>query len=82
VGAACLLDNVLGVAAPAKSGYNFTYAVVAANGINGNYEVAGNPITANSTGVRSFCSFADAVVRYQTGNLTPAACVVTVPALQ
>jgi type IV pilus assembly protein PilA len=65
---ACLIDNVLASnGAPAgsgKSGYKFTYAVVATSGLNTGYNINANPITNNQTGVRSFCSVEDAVVRY------------------
>jgi hypothetical protein len=52
-----LIDGQL--ASGSKSGYTFGAA-----GTSGNYYAYGTPITANSTGVRSFCSIADAVVRY------------------
>jgi type IV pilus assembly protein PilA len=65
---ACLIDNVLASnGAPAgsgKSGYKFTYAPVINAGTNVNYNINANPITANQTGVRSFCSISDAIVRY------------------
>jgi type IV pilus assembly protein PilA len=54
---ACLIDGQL--ASGTKSGYNFGAA-----GTTGNYAAWGSPMTANSTGVRSFCSIADAVVRF------------------
>jgi type IV pilus assembly protein PilA len=59
---ACLIDSVL--SAGVKSGYNF-----AATGAGGPpavmYYATGVPITVNQTGIRSFCSFEDAVVRVQ-----------------
>jgi type IV pilus assembly protein PilA len=59
---ACLVDSVL--SAGAKSGYNF-----AATGSGGPpqsaYYATGVPITLNQTGIRSFCSFEDAVLRVQ-----------------
>jgi type IV pilus assembly protein PilA len=59
---ACLIDSVLG--GGTKSGYNF-----AATGAGGTplvqYYATGVPITANQTGIRSFCAFEDAVVRVQ-----------------
>jgi type IV pilus assembly protein PilA len=59
-GTACLIDNVL--AQGTKSGYNF-----AATGAGGppatTYYATGTPVTANQTGIRSFCAFEDAVVR-------------------
>jgi len=57
---ACLIDSVL--AAGTKSGYTFT-----ATGAGGppavQYFATAVPITPNQTGIRSFCSFEDAVVR-------------------
>ncbi len=55
-GAACLIDTTL--AAGTKSGYNFSAA-----GTSGGYAVWASPVTLNTTGVNSFCSVADAVVR-------------------
>jgi len=59
---ACLIDSVL--SAGTKSGYNF-----AATGAGGppavQYYATAIPITLNQTGIRSFCSFEDAVVRVQ-----------------
>ncbi|HEV2421036.1 MAG TPA: hypothetical protein VGS59_04925, partial [Candidatus Acidoferrales bacterium] len=65
--AAGLLDPVLGVAAPQKSGYNFTYtsiaavppivapATCAAAGGAG-FVIAGRPMKVGTTGQRTFCS--------------------------
>jgi type IV pilus assembly protein PilA len=59
---ACLIDSVL--AAGTKSGYTFLAA-----GAGGppavTYYATGVPVTLNQTGIRSFCSFEDAVVRVQ-----------------
>jgi len=59
---ACLVDSVL--AAGVKSGYTFTAA-----GAGGppavTYFATAVPVTLNQTGIRSFCSFEDAVVRVQ-----------------
>jgi len=67
---ACLIDTQL--ASGSKSGYTF-----AAAGSGGppasSYYAAASPITANQTGNRSFCSIADAVVRYSTAALTSCA---------
>jgi type IV pilus assembly protein PilA len=66
----CFIDAVLSAANPAtKSGYRFQTgagACTASTPANC-YAVSANPVTANQTGVRSFCSFEDAVVRYVTG---------------
>ncbi len=57
---ACLIDSVL--AGGAKSGYKFT-----ATGSGGppavQYYATAVPVTLNQTGIRSFCSFEDAVIR-------------------
>jgi prepilin-type N-terminal cleavage/methylation domain-containing protein len=67
---ACLIDSQL--ASGTKSGYVFT---AAASGTSpaGSYSAAGSPLTPNQTGVRSFCSIADAVVRYSSAALTSCA---------
>ena len=67
---ACLIDTQL--ASGTKSGYSFS---IAASGSNpaGSYSAWANPITANQTGVRSFCSVADAVVRFSTVAFTTCA---------
>jgi len=58
---ACLIDSQL--ASGTKSGYSF-----ALSGVTGTpastYQTIATPLTVNQTGVRYFCSFADAVVRY------------------
>jgi type IV pilus assembly protein PilA len=57
---ACLIDSQL--ASGTKNGYAFTIA-----GVTGTpaatYQVIAAPVTPNQTGVRYFCSFADAVPR-------------------
>jgi type IV pilus assembly protein PilA len=69
-GTACLIDGVL--AAGQKSGYNYTYALT--NGGQG-YSIVGDPIS-GQTGVNSFCSLEDAVVRKQATPIP--ACVPTI----
>jgi prepilin-type N-terminal cleavage/methylation domain-containing protein len=60
---ACLIDSVLSTASTtAKSGYFFNAAGVAATP-SVSYYAEGHPVTLNQTGIRSFCSFEDAVVR-------------------
>jgi prepilin-type N-terminal cleavage/methylation domain-containing protein len=61
VATACLIDSVL--AGGSKSGYNFVAASVAGGPPTVSYYAAGTPIAINQTGIRSFCSFEDAVVR-------------------
>jgi type IV pilus assembly protein PilA len=60
---ACLIDSQL--ASGTKSGYTF-----AATGTSGSYITYGNPVAPNGTGVRSFCSVQDTIVRV---SLTPLA---------
>jgi type IV pilus assembly protein PilA len=60
---ACLIDSQL--ASGSKSGYTF-----AATGTSGSYITYGNPVAPNGTGVRSFCSVQDTIVRV---SLTPLA---------
>jgi prepilin-type N-terminal cleavage/methylation domain-containing protein len=76
---ACLIDSVL--ASGTKSGYTF-----AATGAGGppasQYFATAVPVTLNQTGVRSFCSFEDAVLRVQpTGGAiaSEAACQALLP---
>ena len=74
---ACLIDSVLGNGT--KSGYVFTL-----QGVSGapapSYQFIASPVTSNLTGVRYFCSFADAVVRSSSAALT--SCDATVSPLQ
>ncbi len=65
--AACLIDTQL--ASGTKSGYNFSFTSSGGPPVS-TYAVWGNPIVANQTGVRSFCSTPDGVVRYQTGAMS------------
>jgi type IV pilus assembly protein PilA len=59
---ACLIDSVLTLGT--KSGY--TFAAAAAGGPPAvTYYATGVPITVNQTGIRSFCSYEDAVLRVQ-----------------
>jgi len=74
---ACLIDTVL--ASGTKSGYSFR-AVPSGSNPAGTYAAWANPITANQTGNRSFCSVADAVIRFSTASLST--CVGTETPLQ
>ncbi len=78
--AANIVDNVLGVAAPTKSGYNFTYGPGAANaaGVISTYTLNADPIVPGQTGQRHFYTDQSGVIRY---NQTAAA-AATDPALQ
>ena len=74
-----IVDNVLGVAAPAKSGYQFGYvAGGAVVGVVNTYTLNADPLNRGTTGQRSFFTNETGVIRY---NQTAAA-VVTDPALQ
>lgn len=67
----CLIDGVL--AAGVKGGYTYGYAPTGAAPSTG-YQVSADPTTPNQTGVRSFCSFEDAVVRYTPSTALAATC--------
>lgn len=76
----CLIDGVLASngnpAGSGKSGYNYQYAAAAGAGaILSTYNIVADPVTQNTTGVRSFCSVEDGVVRFQqVGPLGAGAC--------
>jgi len=74
---ACLIDTQLG--SGTKSGYAFS--MVGSGGTPASsYMAIGSPLTPNQTGVRYFCSFADAVVRYSAAAIST--CDTTVTPLQ
>ncbi|HTS34357.1 MAG TPA: prepilin-type N-terminal cleavage/methylation domain-containing protein [Candidatus Solibacter sp.] len=78
-GTACVIDSVL--ANGTKSGYTFT-AVGAGGPPSTSYFATAVPVTVNQTGIRSFCSFEDAVIRVQpSGAAIPseAACQALLP---
>jgi type IV pilus assembly protein PilA len=77
----CFIDSVLSLGT--KSGYIFATATGACTaGTPQNcYSVVGNPSVANQTGVRSFCSYEDAVVRYSSAAIANP-CPVATAALQ
>jgi type IV pilus assembly protein PilA len=64
---ACLIDTQL--ASGSKSGYQFTMSGVTGSPAS-TYQVVATPLAPNQTGVRYFCSFADAVVRYNSAAIT------------
>lgn len=64
---ACLIDSAL--ASGQKTGYNFTVTNVTGTP-NSTYNVIASPIVYNYSGMRYFCSYADAVVRYSTAAIT------------
>ena len=77
-GFACLIDSALETGT--KSGYSFVLSNVTGTPAS-TYSIVASPITPNQTGVRYFCSFADAVVR-NNGSTSVATCSATVPPLQ
>jgi type IV pilus assembly protein PilA len=71
---ACLIDDTIAGGAP-KSGYNFTYAVVAAVG----FTLNGAPVVPGTSGVKTFYTDATGVIR---ANATGAAAgAVTDPSI-
>jgi len=80
VTSACLLDSVMANDPATKNGYLFTFTGDG-NVPSGAYQVSADPVTPNGSGVRSFCSFADAVVRAQIGALA-GTCPAATPPLQ
>ncbi len=74
---ACLIDTQL--ASGTKSGYSFVLAGTAGSP-NATYQFLVSPLNPNQTGVRYFCSFADAVVRFNTSSI--ATCNYSVSPLQ
>ena len=64
---ACLIDTQL--ASGTKSGYTFTLSGAAGTPA-ATYEVIAAPTVPNQTGIRYFCSFADAVVRGAVSAIT------------
>jgi len=77
---ACLIDGVLSSngnpAGTGKSGYS--YATV---GNATTYSAVANPLTVNTTGVRSFCSIEDGVVRFVPTGPLGGACAPTIAPL-
>jgi prepilin-type N-terminal cleavage/methylation domain-containing protein len=71
--AADLVDNLLGVAAPTKSGYSFTYApgTAASNGAIYTYTIITVPSSPNVSGQRKFFTDQSGVIRQTTDGSTP-----------
>ncbi len=65
---ACLIDTQL--SSGTKSGYTFVLSNNTGTAPVETYSIVASPLTANQTGVRYFCSFADAVVRYNAGSIS------------
>jgi type IV pilus assembly protein PilA len=74
---ACIIDTQL--ASGTKSGYKFTLSGTSGTP-TATYQIRADPQAPNQTGVRYFCSFADAVIR--TGSASLATCDYTVAPLQ
>jgi hypothetical protein len=74
---ACLIDSALG--SGTKSGYKFTLSNTSGTPA-GSYNFIASPVGPNQTGVRYFCSFADAVIRSSSASL--ASCDGTASPLQ
>jgi len=68
---ACLIDDLLSTAPNTKSGYIFaaagTLPTPAPGGgvINNGFEVNATPVTAQTTGIRSFCDDQGGVIKFQ-----------------
>jgi len=76
---ACLIDNIL--ASGVKAGYNFA-AIGSGGPPASSYYATAVPVTVNRTGIRSFCSFEDAVIRVQPSGsaiASEAACEALLP---
>jgi len=74
---ACLIDSVL--AGGQKSGYNYTVTNPSGTPVTG-YNVIAGPTWPSYSGVRSFCSFEDGVLRFSQNSI--ATCDGTVEPLQ
>ena len=74
---ACLIDSQL--ASGSKSGY--TFALSGGEGTpTMSYQIIASPTTPNQTGIRYFCSFADAVPRASSTAITT--CDFSIPPLE
>jgi type IV pilus assembly protein PilA len=79
---ACLIDGLL-ASGTAKNGYTYTYNSAGGPPLS-SYQAFANPVVFNSSGVKAFCSFEDAVVRTDNGSTSGAlgTCDGTVNPLQ
>jgi len=73
----CFIDSQL--ASGTKSGYSFTLSGTS-GAPNATYQIRADPLSPNQTGVRYFCTFADAVIRVGSASLT--SCTTTLSPLQ
>jgi prepilin-type N-terminal cleavage/methylation domain-containing protein len=71
--AADLVDNLLGIAAPVKSGYTFVYTKDPnpVGGVYSVYTIVATPVTANVTGQRLFFTDQSGVIRQTTDGSVP-----------
>ena len=67
---ACLVDGLLG--AGTKSGYSFVSTSTGGTPST-SFLVFANPVSAGTSGVRSFCAVTDGVVRYTNSSMTSCA---------
>ena len=85
---ACLIDNVMAnngnPAGTGKSGYKYIYIAVAGVGPGnfGGYTLSADPSSPGQSGVRSFCSYEDAVVRFTPSTALLGACPPATAPLQ
>jgi type IV pilus assembly protein PilA len=83
----CIVDQALATAAPGGNGKSGYYVDElggnpTAAGANTTYQAVAFAITQNTTGVKAFCSFEDAVVRFQSpGPLGLGACTGAIQAI-
>jgi type IV pilus assembly protein PilA len=64
VGGANITDPILGVAAPARSGYTFSYLPIAVGALNTSYTLTGDPQNPGVSGTRHFYSDQTGVIHY------------------
>jgi prepilin-type N-terminal cleavage/methylation domain-containing protein len=78
----CFIDSAL--ASGTKSGYTYALQIGSSSVIGSwapSYSIGATPQLLDITGIRSFCSFEDAVVRSTSAALTPP-CTASLPAIQ
>ena len=75
----CVIDGVL--AAGTKQGYRYTYNQGAGGPPAVAYTISASAVQQNQSGVRAFCSFEDAVVRFQAAGPFAGNCDGTVTVL-
>jgi type IV pilus assembly protein PilA len=76
---ACLIDTQLGADPALKNGYTFALSNVTGTP-KSTYTIIGSPYQPNVSGIRYFCSFEDAVVRFSTTSIS--ACDTNVTPVQ